>query len=590
MSDALTLLLLTVAAGLLLAIRKTPVELVALALLTGLILTGLISPAEAFTGFSHPAIILVASFLIISEAMARTGVVSILTRALFRTLAPRRILALMMGSSAIFSAWISNTAITALFIPMIKDVARDKGIPSSRLLLPLSYSAIIGGSLTVVGSSTNLFGASLYRDFTGDGIHVFALLPFAVLFFFAWGSWMLIRGHRHLPEKSPAEGLLERIDLRDFLVQGRVEEGSSLIGKPVKGDYLLRTHDIEIVAVERRRRRHWEIPDDMTIQAGDRILFRGAPESVDLLGRILKISFDQNLTIQKAGHANGRVVYVEAILGPNSRFVNRKVGSIGVFDKLGGHVLGVARRGRSRVRRVRDILLRFGDILVIQGPPGIQRALAKSKDFIVRQEIQLPVERRKKLPYSLAALVIVLLLALTGALPLHAAAFVGAVFVVLAGCLTPGEMRSAINIKVLILIASLIPFAIVFTESGLAGRLAELIAATGGQYGPRGALLTIILGASLLAHIIHPNGVLAVMIPLAVATGQTLGVDTLPFAISVIYAAVYSFLSPFAYNTNAMVTAEAGYEFKDFLRNGIVPLILFYLLAFAFIPVIFPFA
>lgn len=565
--------------------RRVPNEIVALSMLAAMIVLRLIPISEAFSGFSHGALIAVASFLVLSEALVRTGAVSILSRALFAS-SPRRLLALLIVIAGFFSAWMSNTALCALFIPLVFEATRDKKIAPSLLLLPLSYALMIGGTFTLIGTSSSIFGAALAKEIGGPALDLFAPLPFSVIVFAAFAVYLLFYGHKRLPILPLCETRAGRIDLRDYMTQARILPGSPLIGKEIHGEYLRKTHDLDILAL----RRGGGFPElDGLLEAGDIMLIRGGIDATKPLADFLCIEIDSDLSVEKMVRETGGFEYVEVIVGANASHVGHPISDLRLYERFGARVLGVKRRGRLRLRRVGDMLLSFGDILFVRGPGGIQESLEETREFVFRNRLELPVERRARMPFAVVAVVSVVMLSGLGVVPIAAAAFTGAVFVVITGCVTPSEMQKAANLSVLLLIGALIPFSLAFQGTGLADRVAAAIAREGAGLGPRVALLLVVVVSSALAHMIQPNGVVALMIPLAVTTASALGVNAEPFVIGVLCASIYVFATPFSYQTNAMVAHEAGYTFQHFARTGAPLLLIFYALAYLLLPVFYPF-
>ncbi|RMH56625.1 MAG: hypothetical protein D6679_08765 [Candidatus Hydrogenedentota bacterium] len=587
MSSAAIVGLLGLAAIILFMTERFPNEIVALGLLVALALTRVLDLREAFSGFSHASVITIGAFLVLSEALVKTGAVSLLARHLFQTTAPRRILAIVLAVVAFSSAWISNTALVALFIPILYEVSREKNIPASRLFLPLGFAALIGGTFTVIGNSSMIFGAALYKDITGSTIPFFAPLRFSLFFFLLYATYLLFFAHARLPLRPEPEGIEMPLDVREFLAQARVLPGSPLIGQPATGSYVQETYDWEIVALRRGNRAYYRVPPELTLQAGDLVLFRAEPELVATLANVLHLEVEPEVTLQKEGYAAGEMEFAEVMVGP--QYLNHPVSETRLREKFGASVLAVWRRGRLRRRRVNDILLLPGDVLVLLGGRGVVNLLEKNRDFILRREHILPMERLSRLPIAVLTMLAVLVTGVWGVIPLPLAALTGAVCVVLTGCLTPREMRTAVNWNMLLLIAGLIPFSIAFRESGLADRLAETVAASASLFGPRISLAVILVVASLLGQFVQPNGAVAIVLPLACSTAQALGVDPMPFVMAVLYAAIYTFITPYSYTVNIMIASAGNYRARDFVRHGIGLLLLFYILGPLFLPILFPF-
>ncbi len=587
MSNAMIMVVLGICALFLFLSERIPSEVVAVALLVSLPLTGVLTASEALSGFSHPAVLQTGAFLVLSVALARTGFLSILASTVFRAKSTFGLMASIVVLCAFVSPWIANTALVALLVPIITEIANERDMPLSKLLLPLSYAAIMGGVVTTIGTSSHIFGATLYNTLTGEAMGLFAPAGFGLLFMATAGLYMMAASRWLLPVRKNVE--VRKFDLREYLLQARILPESPLIGREATGDYLRKTHDISIVGLLRGRRRYFRIPRGTKLAAGDVVLVRGNPDELGPIAEIIGLEILADLTLQKSAYADGELEYVEVIVGPNAKDVNRPLSQVQLLDDCGAKVLAVRRRGRTRRRRVEDILVAFGDVLILQGPRGLKEVFTRSPEFLFQREIELPVERRKRMPIALGTLFLVLLIGGSDLVPMPICAMAGAVLVVITGCLTPKEMHRALPWSILILIGSLVPWSVAFERSGLAADMAHVVAAVGGRFGPRGALFIVAMISVALAQLIQPNGVIAVMLPLAVATARALELRPLPFALAVLFGGAYSFATPFAYNTNMIVTPLAGYRTSDFLRLGLPLAALAVVMMTALLPILYPF-
>jgi di/tricarboxylate transporter len=567
--------------------ERLPSEVIAVGLLVSLPLTGVLDTKEALSGFSHSAVIQTGAFLVLSVALARTGFLVIIANTVFRAKGVVGLTASILVLCGIISPWIANTALVALLIPIVTEIAADRDLPLSKFLMPLSYGAIFGGVVTTIGTSSHIFGATLYHSLTGGTISLLMPAPWA-LCFLAVASVFILATHRWLiPARSPLD--LNRFDLREYILQARILPTSTLLGREAVGDYLRKTHDISIVGLRRGSRRYFRIPRGMTLEAGDIILIRGNADELSSIAEIIGLEIQPDLSLQKSGYAEGEIEYAEIIVGPNARDVNRPLSSVQLLDDCGAEVLAVRRRGRTRRRRVEDILLAFGDVLILQGPRGMKEIFQRSQEYLFQREIELPIERRRRMPIALGTLIVVLVVGGSELVPMPIIAMAGGVFVVITGCLTPKEMHKALPWSILILVGSLVPLSIAFEKSGLAAQIAQVVASVGGQFGPRGALFIVAFTSIGLAQMIQPNGVVAVMLPLAVATARALEINPVPFALASMFGGAFSFATPFAYNTNMMVTPLAGYRTMDFIRLGLPLAAIAVVMMTILLPVFYPF-
>lgn len=552
-----------------------PVDLTALTVTVVLIVLGRITPDEGISGFSNAATITVMAMFILSAGISKTGVLQGLGEWFLRwggKTTGRQILVMGMIVGPI-TAFINNTAVVAVFLPIIETWCRKQSISPSKLLIPLSYATILGGMITLIGTSTNILASGLAQQLGYGEFSLFQFTPLGLMIFGLGMLYLTLVTPYVLPARKPPQGDLSgEYALKDYVSEVLIEPHSSLIGQTLRASNMQRKFDIDVLEVIRKGSHFPQPVAEKTLQAEDILLVRGGRE--DLLKirdenglKILpEMKFgQQSLAVESETSEEG---VAEVLILSNSRLVGSTLKELRFRQRYNATVLAI-RRGEELVReRLGKEPLQFGDLLLVQGPKDSLLGLQTTRELLVLESRDVETLRRHKAGISVAIALGVILTAAFNLLPILVSALVGVVLMVLTGCLKPGEIYGAVRWDVIFLLAALIPLGIAMDHSGATQWLANIIVHLGEHFSGFWVLLAFYVATSLLTEILSNNAAVVLMIPIAVQVAQTLGLNPMAFIYGVTFAASNSFMTPIGYQTNTMVYGAGGYRFLDFVRIG----------------------
>lgn len=553
-----------------------PPDVVVLGTLGLLLLAGVLTPMEAFAGFANPAVLIIGSLFVVAAGIERTRALAVLDRML-RPSGNRgakestpTVLGRMMPLTMGLSAFLNNTPVVAMLIPQVQEWARRYDLAPSRLLIPLSYAAILGGMLTLVGTSTNVIvhGLLLAEGLPGFRMFDFAWigLPAAVLVL----VYFLLIGWRTLPNR---QGGRERLgqQLRDYHFDVRVSLASPFAGQTVEEAGLRTLGDAYLVHLRRGDRVVAASPDEV-IEPRDVLTFVGATTLLeDLLQRPGLERTIEAVDIGESLRPVMDLVLYEAVVASRSGLVGETLRDADFRERFGGVVLAIQRQGEALGGSLGRTPLRAGDLLLIEARPGFDDRHGRSREDFA---LIVPVERRMARASRRAAVALVLLVGMVvvaalGVVPLATAAFSAALAMVLLGCLSASHARRSIDFSVLLVIAAALGLGRAVEVTGLAAWAASGVTSVAAETGPIGALLLLYVVTNILTEAISNSAAAVLMFPVALTVAGNLGLDPKGFALTITIAAAASFLTPIGYQTNLMVMGPGGYRYTDFTRVGL---------------------
>lgn len=553
-----------------------------------LLLIGVINTGQAFAGFANPAPITVAALYVLARAVDKTGALQPIVRTILGGGDGRRTaLARLLAPTAAASAFLNNTPIVAMFAPQVEEWASKRGVSASLFLMPLSFATILGGVITVIGTSTNLVVSGLLVSSGMDPIGMFELslvgLPVAVV----GVATIVLLAPIVLPARRGARQNLSE-DVRQFVVDMEVVKSGALDGRSVEAGGLRHLQGVFLVQIERGGELIAPVAPDAVLQGGDLLRFVGKVDLVVDLQRMRGLVTAEQGRLPEFDPRRG--AFFEAVIGPASPLVGKTLRESGFRSTYQAAVLAVHRAGRRIEAKLGDIQLRNGDTLLLLSDIGFRERWYDRRDFLLISRLggSVPVGTRQAGLVGLIALGIVVA-AGAGILPILEASLVGAGLLVLLGILTPGEARNAVDLDVIVLIAASFGIGAAIATSGLADALAAGLVSVAADFGPHALLLGIVLATLVLTELITNNAAAVLLFPVAVATALAAGLDPRPFAIGITIAASASFLTPIGYQTNTMVYGPGGYRFGDYARLG-APLTAVVIVAImVVVPVFWPF-
>jgi len=573
-----------------------PIEITALSAVGLLIVTQVLSPTEALGGFSNPAPITVAAMLILGHGLIRTGVVFKLGNSLSKVggSSEGQLLSIIIPMIAIFSAFISNTAAVAIFLPMILGIAREKKLRSSKLLIPLSYAAIMGGVCTYIGSSTNIIVGSIFTSHTSETFHMFEFTSLGVLLLVVGGLYMLTIGQYSLPSRPDKTSLTDSYLLRDYLTELVIQKNSQLINKTLKETNFNDTLDIEVLEIRRGEDKFQIQLDEIHLKVNDILIVKGG------LPNILKLRDSEGVGILpevKLGDADLQsddVLLAEAVVSSESSLAGKTLEELNFQQRFQATTLAIRRHGGPILEKLGRVRLRAGDLLLMLVRKNILNNLRQNQDFlIVIDKADKHNFKLSKTPISICIFVGVIFVATTNLLPLPhplmVAAMSGALLMVLTRCLTPQEAYQAVDWRIIILIGATLSLGKAMEETGTAILIANNILQWLKPFGPSAVLGGLYLITMALSAFISNNAAATLLTPIAISIASQGTWDPRPFSFCIAFAASCSFLTPIGYQTNTMVYGPGGYRFKDYLRAGLVLSLLNWVITTLLIPIIWPF-
>lgn len=566
--------------------EKLPVEVVGLLALVCLLVFRVLTPGEALSGFSSPATITVAAMFVLSAGLQGSGALQGLGNALARIRWSWLFALVMMLLVALVSAFVNNTAAVAVFLPIVIAASVANRRPPSKFLIPLSFAAQFGGVCTLVGTSTNLLVDSLARQSGHAGFGLFEFSRLGMVFVAVGVAYLMLVRRFLLPDLGTPRP--DETDRRGrYLVELLASEKSAAIGK--RGSEVLPSDAEDVTVLEIFR--GGEIlpsPRNEVVQEGDRLLVRGDWREIERVRKRLKLEFD-HVARDLAGNPDTGRLHVEVMVAPGSHLVGQTIAGMRFGHTYRCRVHGLSRLRLSQRQPLDRIPLMVGDILLLDAPETTVAALRADPGLVVMGQRAQPRVDTRRAWLSILVLAGVIAAAGLGWLPIVAAALLGCVALVALRCLQPEEAYAAIDWRVILLLAGVLPLGIALQVSGGADWLAARTIGVFGAFGPLATLAAVYLLTAVLTEVMSNNAAAVLVVPIALATADTLGVDSKPFLVAVAFAASTSFATPVGYQTNTMVYSAGGYRFADFTRIGVPLNLIFWGLAVLLIPRYFPF-
>ncbi len=590
-AEMLVVLAVILVAVVLFATEKISVDLTAIIIMGILLASGIITPQEGVAGFSNSATVTVTAMFILSAALKATGAVNFLgtiTSKIFKY----NYFAGLTGTMAIvalLSAFINNTPVVAVFIPIMMSTAIDNKLSPSKLLIPISFASMFGGVCTLIGTSTNILVSSIASAHGQAPFGMFEFSSMGILFFVAGSAYMLLVGVRLLPRHDFNAGPVERYDLAEFMTEIVLLPEAKSVGTRLTEAPLIEDIDIDVLDVIRNGKRLLMPSMFITLRAGDVLRVRCDVKQLQTMKDRMGIALKSDRQPGTLGPAEEDLLLVEAIVAHNSALSGKTIRSAQFRTNYRANALAMRHRGRLFRKDFTDTPLMAGDALLIEVGREHYDWLKSHGDFVIVSDVETPKYRKRKIIPALLIVLGVITVSALGVASIMVAAIIGCVLMVLLRCITMEEAYQAIEWKVVFLLGGILSLGIALEKSGAALYLADTLIRLLGDMGPVVILAALYLLTSILTEAMSNNATAVLLAPIAIMIAESLGVSPRPFLVAVTFAASSSFMTPVGYQTNTMVYGVGEYRFSDFLKVGTPLNILFLVLATILIPLFFPF-
>ncbi|MBL4575020.1 MAG: SLC13 family permease [Opitutaceae bacterium] len=574
------------------ALEKIPPDVTALTLFAVLLLSGLLPVEKALSVFSNPAPITIGAMFILSAGLGKCGLIDKMALAMGKLagLGHLRLLFFMMVAVAVMSAFINNTPVVVVFMPIVLSLAKKLDIAASKLLIPLSYASIFGGMCTLIGTSTNILVSGIAQNAGQEPLRMFEFAKVGFPILVVGILYILLFGRKLLPVRETLTAILSEEERREYITEAFVEKDSSIAGKTLAGANILKKKGIRVIEIIRFGVVLQNDLNSIVLKEGDRLIMACRPSGIAHAQTLEGVDFVSETGLGLGQIASHEGMLVEGVIGPNSSVTGSTITEINFRQRFRMIVLAVHRRGVNLREKLGTLRLEFGDTLLMLGTDGAINQLRANEDILLIDRPPVPVQsNQRKIPIVLATVAAVVGSASLGFVRIEFAAIVGAIFLFLTGCVRPKDGYASIQWNILFLICAMLGMGIAMQDTGASTYLSSGIVGLVDSFVPPeykalAMLAAVYIITNILTEILSNNAAAVIMATLVVGIATSLNVDARPFFIAVAIAASASFATPIGYQTNTYVYGVGGYRFSDFIRVGIPLNILCFIVAMITIP------
>lgn len=564
-------------------LERTPVEVTAIGGAAVMLVLGILPVKEATAVLANPAPWTIAMMFLVMGGLVRTGAVEGMVGMVTRHAGdrPRTVVAVLIGSIAVASAFMNNTPLVAVMIPVVMQLAVRIGWAPSKLLIPLSYMTVLGGMITLIGTSTNILVDGVAVKEGLEHFSLFEIAPLGIAVTVAGGLFLALFGNRLLPVRQSMGVLLNDRRKMKFFTEVAVPEDSSLLGQPVLDIDIFKRDGVRVIDVLRGDASLRRDLASVTLQPGDRVVLR--TEMTELMG--LHERKDVHL-VDKLSSVNTETV--EVLIGPGCRMEGNRLGDLRLRRRYGVYVLAVHRRNQNIGRQLDDLIVRVGDTLLLEGTVEDIQRLAADMDLVDVNRPRVMAFRREKAPIALAALALIVTLSALDQAPILALALLAVAGILATRCVDSDEAFSFVDGRLMAMIFAMLAVGEGLDQSGAVGMIVNGVAPWLVGLSPFWLILAVYLIGLILTEFLSNNAVAVIYTPVAIQLAEQLGYDPRPFVVAVMFSATLAFATPVGYQTNMMVYGPGGYRFSDFTKVGLPLNIIVMLVSCALIPLIWP--
>jgi di/tricarboxylate transporter len=584
-----TVLILLLVAVVLFGIERIPVDIITIMLVIALVLTGTLSVGEAFAGFGNDIVITIGGLFILTSGLVTTGVVDVVGRRLHRVTGGNefRLTILVMFVSVGLSGFLNNTTVTAMLVPVVLGLAERARIQPSKLLMPLAFGSILGGTCTLIGTSTNLAVSGALVRYGQPPFSMFELSSVGIAIAAAGLLYMLVLGLRLLPARGGAESLTEQYHIREYMSEVVVLADSPLVGRTLAEANISDALDLTVVGILRGKRGRIAPKSDEKIEASDLLLVQGRIEDILRVKNEAGIEIKADFKLSDQDFALGDVDLFEVMIVRGSNLVGRTLKGTRFRERFNLTVLAINRHGVALLSKLSTVSLRFGDVLLVQGKRERVEPLSTGGDLLLLEDVSERRGRAAKRRWAIGAFALFLSLSVTQLVPLVVAVLLGTLVLLASRAVRTQEMYNFVEWRLLVLIAGMISFGVAMEKTGADQYLADMIVSAAGAYGDLAILAGFFLLTVALTQPMSNQAAALVVLPIALKTAIALGINPRSVAVTITYAASCSFLTPLE-PASVLVFTPGRYRFFDFVKIGSILTIVVFAIVMLLVPVFWP--
>ncbi len=576
--------------------EKLSIDLVALLILMVLVGTEVITPKEALNGFSDPATVTVMFMFVLSSALLRTGAVSTIGPRLSRIFRTNPTMGMFLFALCIgaISAFVNNTPVVALLLPVVVQMAHSSGQAPSKLLIPLSYATIFGGVVTLLGTSTNIVVSGVLTSQGRPGLGMFDQTPLGLVFLVVGVLYLTFVGRKLLPDRREPRDLGDKFSMRGYVTEIQLLAGAPAVGQRIMDSSLVKELDMDIIEILRHDQRFTLPSGDMQLEAGDVLKVRCDLARIRELKDRAHITIEPVLKLANDDLRKRGTTLVELVITASSELEGKPLGEADLIRKYRAVPLAVRHREDVVHDRLNDLVLRAGDVILAEVRSHYVATLKRSESspdspFVILTEQEgVAIFQRKRFAFVALVLLAVVVLSSLELVPIAIATLGAVVLLAVTGLMKMKDVYEAVEWRIVFLLAGTLSLGVAMEKCGLADRLAHGLVDVVGPLGPRWVICGLYLVTLVLTELMSNTATAALVTPIAISTADAMGLSPLPFIMTVVFAASLGFMTPFGYQTNAMIYGAGQYRSTDFLRVGAPLSIVFWLLATLLIPLFYP--